>query len=148
MEKLKVTSLEELKQVKQTVIVNLGNFEDGTEFVAELKKPDIMNLIVANKIPNTLLDEAMKIFNGKATETMQKVSFDNDATALKQLGATLEMLTDECLVNPSYQDLKNIGIDLTLDMKMNILVFAQNGLEGLKSFREKQASNENNKSSE
>ena len=51
MENLQVTSLEQLKQVKQTDIVNLGKFEDGTEFIAELKRPDVMALAVEGKIP-------------------------------------------------------------------------------------------------
>ena len=62
MENLQVTSLEQLKQVKQTDIVSLGKFEDGTTFVAELKRPNMMNLIAHKKIPNTLLTEATQLF--------------------------------------------------------------------------------------
>ena len=65
MENLQVTSLEQLKRVKQTDIVNLGKFEDGTEFIAELKRPDMLAFITEGKIPNTLLQEAAEVFNGK-----------------------------------------------------------------------------------
>ena len=34
MENLQVTSLEQLKKVKQTDIVNLGKFEDGTKDIS------------------------------------------------------------------------------------------------------------------
>lgn len=84
MENLQVTSLEQLKQVKQTDIVNLGKFEDGTEFIAELKRPDVMALAVEGKIPNTLLTEVTKLFNGK-NKLASKV-LENNGDAFIQLG--------------------------------------------------------------
>ena len=61
MENLQVTSLDRLKQVKQTQIVSLGKFEDGTELIAELKRPDMLAFITEGKIPNTLLQEAAEM---------------------------------------------------------------------------------------
>lgn len=148
MENLRVTSLEQLKKVKQTVVIDLGKFEDGTPLIAEVKRPDIITLATQNKIPNSLLEEAMKVFNGTSSETIKKVTLENDFEALKLLGDLFEMLTEECLVNPKYSDLKEIGLDLTMEMRMNILSFAQIGVEGLKTFREKQERAESNKSSD
>lgn len=148
MENLRVTSLEQLKKVKQTVVIDLGKFEDGTPLIAEVKRPDIITLATQNKIPNSLLEEAMKVFNGTSSETIKKVTLENDFEALKHLGDLFEMLTEECLVNPKYSDLKEIGLDLTMEMRMNILSFAQIGVEGLKTFREKQERAESNKSSD
>lgn len=145
MENLQVTSLEQLKQVKQTDIVNLGKFEDGTEFIAELKRPDMLAFITEGKIPNTLLQEAAEVFNGK-TETMNKATIDGDVTALQQLGELLEFLCEETLVNPSYKEIKEIGISLPLEMRTTILTYVQAGIDGLKSFRKEQERIENNKS--
>lgn len=148
MENLQVTSLEQLKKVKQTVVIDLGKFEDGTSLVAEVKRPDIMNLATQNKIPNTLLSEAMKVFNGTSSEIVDKVTKEGDFQALKCLGDLFEILTDECLVNPKYSDLKSLGIELTMEMKFKILMFAQNGIEGLTTFRTEQEHNESDKSCE
>lgn len=145
MENLQVTSLEKLKRVKQTQIVSLGKFEDGTELIAELKRPDMLAFITEGKIPNTLLQEAAEVFNGK-TETVNKATIDGDVTALKQLGELLEFLCEETLVNPKYEEIKEIGLTLPLEMKTTILTYVQSGIDGLKSFRKEQERIEDNQS--
>ena len=146
MENLQITSLEQLKAVKQTEIVDLGKFEDGTKLIAEVRMPDMMELVRSNKIPNELLAEAVKLFNGKTFNTMKQIEEDNNVNAFKQLGDLLEVLTESCLVNPSYNDIKTIGLIMPMDIKMNILMYAQGGLQALKGFREEQECIENNQS--
>lgn len=143
MENLQVTSLEQLKQIKQTQIISLGKFEDGTEFVAEVKRPDMLALITEGKIPNTLLQEAAEVFNGK-TETVNKATIDGDVAALKQLGELLEFLCEKALVNPTYKQIKEAGLELPLEMKTSILTYVQVGVEGLKNFRKEQERIEDN----
>lgn len=146
MENLQVTSLEQLKKVKQTDIVSLGKFEDGTEFVAELKRPNMMNLIAHKKIPNTLLTEATQLFNGK-NKLANKVVAEDDGESLAQLGELIEVLAEACLVNPTYKQLKDLDLDLTLEMQMSIMMYSQGGVEALKNFRKEQQRNANNKPS-
>ena len=143
MENLQVTSLEQLKKVKQTEIINLGKFEDGTEFVAELKKPDLMQLAAERKIPNVLDTEVVKLFNGK-DKLAKKVVAEDDAEALAQLGELMNVLAEASLVNPTYKQLQEINIELTQEMKMSIMMFTQGGVETLKNFRKEQQRNENN----
>lgn len=143
MENLQVTSLEQLKKVKQTEIINLGKFEDGTEFVAELKKPDLMQLAAERKIPNVLATEVVKLFNGK-NKLAKKVVAEDDAEALAQLGELMNVLAEASLVNPTYKQLQEINIELTQEMKMSIMMFTQGGVETLKNFRKEQQRNENN----
>ena len=143
MENLQVTSLEQLKKVKQTEIINLGKFEDGTEFVAELKKPDLMQLAAERKIPNVLATEVVKLFNGK-DKLAKKVVAEDDAEALAQLGELMNVLAEASLVNPTYKQLQEINIELTQEMKMSIMMFTQGGVETLKNFRKEQQRNENN----
>lgn len=144
MENLQVTSLEQLKKVKQTEIINLGKFEDGTEFVAELKKPDLMQLAAERKIPNVLATEVVKLFNGK-NKLAKKVVAEDDAEALAQLGELMNVLAEASLVNPTYKQLQEINIELTQEMKMSIMMFTQGGVETLKNFRKEQQRNANNK---
>ena len=40
---MQVTSLEQLKNIKKTEIVELPCFEDGTPLIAELKRPNVNN---------------------------------------------------------------------------------------------------------
>ena len=96
---MEITSLETLKQMKRTDIVKLPNFEDGTELVVELKKPNMMQLVAGGKIPNSLLSIAMDLFNGKGGELATNAM--NDAKALKDMVSMMECLAEACLVTPT-----------------------------------------------
>lgn len=144
---LQITSLEQLKNIKQTEIVELGNFEDGTPFVAEVRMPDMLEMVSSDKIPNELLTEVVKMFNGKTADTMKQIEEDDNVIAFKQMGNLLDVLADACLVNPKHSDIKGLGLILPLEIKMNILMYAQGGIEALKGFREKQERDANNQSS-
>ena len=143
---MQVTSLETLKQIKKTFIIELPTFEDGTPFVAEVKRPNLMNLVAAGKIPNTLLSAAMKIFKGgiggAASDAME------DAKALKELANLMTVIAENTLVNPSVKDLKDNDIELSETQLVEIMNFMQCGVQGLESFRKKQERSEGDKPSE
>lgn len=81
---MEITTLDRLKAVKQTEVIELPAFEDGTPFIAEVKKPNMMKLMASGKIPNALLSSAMTMFNGKANQITAKVAND-DINSLKEL---------------------------------------------------------------
>ncbi|RDY22883.1 hypothetical protein CHF27_011225 [Romboutsia maritimum] len=143
---LQVTSLEQLKAIKQAEIVNLGAFEDGTELIAEVKKPNLVDLMMHNKIPNSLMSVAMKVFNGKTKETADRVD-SGDIKSFKEMFGLMETLAESCLVNPTYSQIKELGIDLTQDQLMTILIYTQGGVKALENFRKQQTNNENNQPS-
>ena len=142
MENLQVTSLEQLKKVKQTDIVSLGKFEDGTEVVAELKRPDMLALAAEGKIPNSLLTEVAKLFNGK--NELAKDVLKDDGEAFVQLGQLMDILAKASLVNPTMKQLDEINVTLTQEMKTTIMMYFQGGVETLKNFRKEQEHNANN----
>lgn len=143
---LQVTSLEELKKIKQTEIIDLGEFEDGTSLIAEVKKPNLVDLMMHGKIPNSLMETAMKLFNNKAQEVANKVDA-GDIKSFKEMFGLMNTLAESCLVNPSYDQLKELDLTLTQDQLMNVLMYTQGGVKALESFRTEQASNESDKSS-
>lgn len=143
---MQVTSLDQLKKIKRTEVILVGAFEDGTELVAEVKKPDMMALMASGKVPNALLKPAMQVFNGKTKEITDKVG-DNDLDALKDMVGLLDVFAKETLVNPSFKDIQDCGIDLTMEMKLNLMAYAQGGVQALESFRTEQINNANNQSS-
>lgn len=131
---MQVTSLEQLKAIKTTAIVNLGEFEDGTPLMAEVKKPNIMNLMANGSIPNSLMNTVMNMFvQGKGQETVNKAL--NDAKEMQELIKLMEVFAKVCLVNPSYEVLQENGIELTETQMMNIMQFAQGGVKALENFR-------------
>ena len=136
---MQITSLEQLQAIKQSEIVELPSFEDGTPFVAELKKPNMMQLMVSGKIPNTLLSVATEMFNGRTGQVMNKAT--EDIKALKELVGMMELLAEASLVNPSYKDIKNANISLTEHQLMAILTYSQGGVKALENFRNQQTNN-------
>ena len=141
---MNVTSLEQLKNIKINDIVELPAFDDGTPFIAELKKPNMLMLMANGHIANTLLNVAMDIFqNGKGQETIDKAL--NDPKDLKVLTELLLVLAKACLVNPSFNQLQELGIELNENQLSAILTYAQGGVVALENFRKKQT---NIKSSE
>ena len=130
---MQVTSLEQLKNIKITDIVNLGKFEDGTELIAEVKKPNLMQLMVEGKVPNTLMPTAMGMFKSGSGELVNKAIDDVDS--LKDLVGMMEVFAEASLVNPSYAQIKEIGLSLTEKQLIGILQFTQGGVKALENFR-------------
>ena len=139
---MQITSLEQLQSIKQTEIIELPAFEDGTPLNVEVKKPNMMQLIAAGKIPNTLLSSAMELFNGRAGEKMQKAA--DNAGDLKDLVGLMNVIAEASLIKPTYKEIKKIGIDLTDNQLMGLLMYSQGGIKALENFRNQQANFEGN----
>lgn len=137
---MQITTIEQLQVMKKTQIIELPNFDDGTPFRCEVKRPNMMQLISSGKIPNSLLNMAMDLFNKGGTNTMQKV--DNDVKTFKELVSMLDIIADHTLVRPTYKDLKESEIELNENQLMGLLVFSQNGVKALETFRKKQTDNQ------
>lgn len=137
---MQVTSLEQLKNIKKTDIVELPSFEDGTPFVAELKRPNVINLICTGKMPNSLLKIATDMFSRGLTETeiTKKVA---DAKGMQEVFNMLTFLAKESLVNPTYKELEKAGIQLDVNQLNAILSFTQGGVKALENFRKQQGNN-------
>lgn len=144
---MQVTSLEQLKNIKLNDVVELPSFDDGTPFIAELKKPNMMMLMANGSIPNNLLNIAMDIFkDNKTKEVVDKAL--NNAKDFQVLTNLLVVLAEACLVKPSYKQLKDLGIELNENQLSAILTYSQGGLKALETFRIKQTNTENIESSE
>lgn len=130
---MQVTSLEQLKNIKVTDVVNLGCFEDGTELIAEVKKPNLMQLMVEGKVPNVLMSTAMGMFKNGSGELVEKAIEDVDS--LKDLVGMMEVFAEASLINPTYAQIKDVGLHLTENQLIGILQFAQGGVKALEGFR-------------
>ena len=134
MSELKVTSIEELKQVALGELVELPGFAKDKPFVARLKRPSMLAMTKSGKIPNDLLVEANKLFvNGTASVATQQ---QMDDKMMNNLFSILEIVCQESFVEPTYNQLKEAGIELTDEQQMFIFAYAQRGVEALKPFRE------------
>ena len=139
---MQITSLEQLQSIKQTEIIELPPFEDGTPLNVEVKKPNMMQLMTSGKIPNTLLSSAMDMFNGKVGQKMEKAA--NNISDLKDLVGMMNVIAEASLVRPTYKEIKSLGIDLTDNQLMGLLMYSQGGVKALENFRNQQTGIESN----
>lgn len=129
---LNVTSIEELLKSKQGEIVELPSFSNDVPFVARLKRPSLMAMVKSGKIPNELLEEANKLFTGGPGAV---VSSNVDKNMMDKLFSILENICEEAFVEPTYEQLKQNGIELTDEQQLFVFDYTQRGVESLKSFR-------------
>ena len=134
MSELKVTSIEELKKMAKGEVVELPGFTDGTTFVARLKRPSMLAMAKTGKIPNNLLGSANKLFVG-VSNVLNPNNSKASNDALTELFDIIEIICEECFVEPTYKDLKDNGIELTDQQKLAVFTYTQRGVKSLESFR-------------
>lgn len=124
-----VTSLEQLKQYVDGNIVRLPNFAEGQPFVAKLKRPSILGMAKRGRIPNSLLVKANELF-------VQSGSLDTEENSMMQeIYDVIDLIASETFVEPTYNEIKSTGIELTDEQMMFIFNYSQQGVKALESFR-------------
>lgn len=121
-----VTDFSKLKKVSDSKIVELPEFGDGTKFIARLRRPSMLKLCKSGKIPNSLLNQATSMFT--------------DSNASKKVNITdiydiCEIICDSAFVNPTYEEIKDSGIELTDEQIMAVFQYTQGGVKALENFR-------------
>lgn len=125
-----VTSIQELQEYSRGVLVQLPDFGEGQPFYARLKRPSMLALTRAGKIPNSLILTANELFNGKGMN-------DKKPDAMKEVLEILDVIAEACFVEPSYREVTGAGIELTDEQMMAIFNYVQRGAKALEPFREK-----------
>lgn len=126
----KVTSILELQEYARGTLVQLPEFGEGQPFFARLKRPSMLALTKAGKIPNALIYTANELFNGKGMN-------DKRETAMKDVLDILDVIAEACFVEPSYAQIKEAGVELTDEQMMAVFNYCQRGVKALEPFREK-----------
>nr|DAJ80115.1 MAG TPA: hypothetical protein [Caudoviricetes sp.] len=124
-----VTSLEQLKQYADGNIVRLPDFAEGQPFIARLKRPSILGMAKQGKIPNSLLVKTNELF-------VQSGSLDTEENSMMQeIYDVIDLIASETFVEPTYDEIKSTGIELTDEQMMFIFNYSQQGVKALESFR-------------
>lgn len=129
-EELKITSISDLHAYGQGKAVRLPDFAEGQPFVARLRRPSMLVLAKQGKIPNSLLASANTLFN----EGGGGLDADN-LDMLKDVFDVCEIIAKAALMEPTYDDIKNAGMELSDNQLMAIFSYTQNGIKALDSFR-------------
>lgn len=125
---LQITSLDQLSKYSQGQIVQFPDFGEGQPFVARIKRPSMLALAKTGKIPNSLLNTANGLFAGKGINEKNK-------SALGDLFQILDVICEDCFLEPTYSQLKEAGVELTDEQLMFIFNYTQKGTKALETFR-------------
>lgn len=135
---MQITNLESLKSVKRTEIVKFPNFEDGTELVAELKKPSIVSMVINDKIPNSLLSVVSGMIKEEQKENKENEEQKEEKLSKEQLASYfsyMQLLCEECFVSPTYAQIKECTGGLTDTQIFFLFKYIQKDVKKLSSFR-------------
>ncbi|GAA0825260.1 esterase [Clostridium tertium] len=129
-----VTSLDDLKKIAEGQEVELLGWGEEP-FVCKLKRPSMLGLVANGEIPNPLLNAAYILFNGAKTT--------KDVINMKEQKELLTIMAKAAMVEPSYTELEEIGLELTDTQLLEIYNYTQIGVKALTSFRTKQQDSKN-----
>lgn len=127
----KVTSLNQLKDYMNGAVVRLPDFAEGQEFYARLKRPSLLRMVQNGVIPNELLTKTNELFvNSDALES----DVDNEKL-MSDMMQIFEVVADATMIEPTYQELKDNGVELTDQQLMFLFSYSQQGINTVSNFR-------------
>lgn len=126
-----VTSIHEIlaQAPVQPEEITISGWKPDSEITVRAKKPSFYYLIANKAALNPLIPELEKLF------------VKHDRSGHKNAGGdfakALICIAKECLVEPTYSELEEAGVELTSDQLTELSLYATEGPEYLRSFRER-----------
>lgn len=127
---MNITTLADLQSYAAGTIVRFPDFAEGQPFVARVRRPSMLVLAKQGKIPNTLLTAAGELFSKGGAG----IDADNE-NMLSDVYGICEVIARASLVQPTYDEIQQAGMELSDDQIMAIFNYTQNGVKALESFR-------------
>lgn len=124
-----VTTIYDLQKYASGQIVRLPDFAEGQPFVARMRRPSLLVMAKKGKIPNRLLATATDLFNGGNSNNA------NNDTILSDTYDVCEAIAEAALVEPTMDEIKSAGLELSDNQLIAIFNYAQRGVEALDNFR-------------
>lgn len=129
-EAMSPTTIFDLQAYSKGTLVRFPDFAEGQPFVARVRRPSMLVLAKQGKIPNSLLTSANELFS-KGGAGMDA---DNESM-LSDVYDVTEIICEAALKEPTYQQIKDAGLELSDDQLMAIFNYTQTGAKALESFR-------------
>lgn len=125
-----ITTISQLSSYAKGNIVRLPDFAEDQPLIVMLRRPSLLVLMKSGKIPNTLLNTASELFEGKSKATAA------DPESISKMYDVMNIIAEASLVSPTFEEITNAGIQLTDEQLIAIFNYSQRGVQGLQSFRE------------
>lgn len=131
-----ILSIEQLKKMATTTI-EIPNFDNTGSIKVRVQKPRLMAMVAQGKIPNHLLGVVNNMMFGKKNQ--------NNEPKLEEVTKIYELYCRACIVEPSYEEFKDIITDHQMQA---IFDWAMGDVKALETFRSEQRNGPSNNISE
>lgn len=132
-------SIDKFKEGSTTI--KIPGFDGLEDIEIKVKRPQLMSMMTQGKIPNRLLGVAALATNGKNFEYKS----EDEIEKAKELAEWVSFYCEICMVNPSYEEAKD---SITDDQALSIYAWAVAPIGVLRSFRNKEEDDTNNRDGE
>ena len=126
-----ITTISDLQSYAAGSVVRFPDFGDGQPFVARVRRPSMLVLAKQGKIPNSLLTAAGELFSKGGGG----LDADNE-NMLSDMYNIMDIIATAALIQPSMDEIKSVGLELSDDQMMAIFNYTQAGIKALESFRQ------------
>lgn len=128
---MRITTVSDLQSYAAGTVVRFPDFGDGQPFVARVRRPSMLVLAKQGKIPNSLLTAAGELFSKGGSG----LDADNE-NMLGDMYGIMDVIATAALIQPSMEEIKSVGLELSDDQMMAIFNYTQTGIRALESFRQ------------
>ena len=122
-----VTSISQLNEYAKGQLVELPSCGEGQPFFARLRRPSMLALAKSGKIPNSLLATANRMFDSSLDTKSESM--------LKDFYMVMETILEAAFVEPTYQEIKDAGVQLSDDQMIFVFNYTQQGVRALDQCR-------------
>ncbi len=130
-----ILNIKQLKEMAYSVI-DIPGFDSAKPVKVKVQRPRLFSMAKQGKIPNHLMSIATSMLTGKSKEKKK------DGPDIEDVNDMMELYCYACLVEPSYDEFKEI---ITDDQKAAIFDWGIGRVSSLDSFRtDKEDGTDNN----
>ena len=121
---MSVISASEFRK-RATRVIEIDGFEPGEKIEVRIKPASLINLMVSGKLPNDLLGTVQELFD-KGDDLRDEDVFAQGADKVKEIMSLIDLVCDQSLVEPPFQEIKDV---ITDNQKMQIMGAAQGNVK-------------------
>lgn len=121
--------------------IQIPSFDGLDTIEIKVKRPQLMAMMTQGKIPNRLLGIASQATIGGGFQYKSK----DDIEKAKELAEWVAFYCEICMVEPTYEEVKEV---ITDDQALSIYAWAVAPIDMLRSFRDKEKNDTNNRDGE
>jgi tRNA A58 N-methylase Trm61 len=138
----KPISLEQLKARSQGHLLEIPDWYGDEPIVVRVQKldftPKVMELVaLGGALPNQLADVALRAFKGEEVDAsvLDLNLKPEEEQSIEQLMKTVDAFAEQALMEPTIEQIRQAGLELTAPQKMAIFNWLMEGLQKLSPFR-------------